>query len=168
MEEEIINKVAASGLITFNLEDIYPAGERVVYDLKDNLFMGLILKEKEFRQFLKENDWSVYKDKYVAIVCSEDAIIPQWAYMLLTLHLQPHARLVHVGDVGSLEERIFLNELQKVDFSSFENTRVVVKGCSKVTVPSAVYSEVTQRLFPYVKSLMFGEPCSTVPLFKRK
>ena len=168
MEEEIVNKVAASGLITFNLEDIYPAGERVVYDLKDNLFMGLILKEKEFRQFLKENDWSIYKDKYVAIICSEDAIIPQWAFMLLTLHLQPHARLVHIGDVESLEERIFLNELQKVDFSSFENTRVVIKGCSKVTVPSAVYSEVTQRLFPYVKSLMFGEPCSTVPLFKRK
>ena len=95
MQEEIINKVALSGLITFNLEDIYPPGERVIYDLKDNLFMGLILKEKDFRQFLKENDWSVYKDKYVAILCSEDAIIPQWAFMLLTLYLQPHASLVH-------------------------------------------------------------------------
>ncbi|MFN3588963.1 MAG: DUF2480 family protein [Spirosomataceae bacterium] len=168
MEEEIINKVAASGLITFNLEDIYPVGERVIYDMKDNLFMGLILKEKDFRQFLKENDWSMYKDKYVAVICSEDAIIPQWAFMLLTLHLQPHARLVHIGDLESLEERIFLKELQKIDFSSFENARVVVKGCSKITVPSAIYSEVTQLLSPHVKSLMFGEPCSTVPLFKRK
>lgn len=168
MQEEIINKVALSGLITFNLEDIYPPGERVIYDLKDNLFMGLILKEKDFRQFLKENDWSVYKDKYVAILCSEDAIIPQWAFMLLTLHLQPHASLVHVGDLESLEERIFMRELQKIDYSKYENARVVVKGCSKITVPSAIYSEVTQLLSPHVKSLMFGEPCSTVPLFKKK
>jgi Protein of unknown function (DUF2480) len=167
-EEQIINKVTNSGLITFDLEDLYHKGERVVYDLKDNLFMGMILKEKDFREFLKNHDWSVYTGKNVAITCSEDAIIPTWAYMLLTLKLQPVANLVVFGSLEELENKLFFDALHKVNVEEFRGARVVVKGCSKVPVPAAAYVEITRLLQPVVQSLMFGEPCSTVPLYKRK
>lgn len=169
MEEElIINKVINSGLITFDLEDLYDKGERIIYDLKDNLFMGMILKEKDFREFLKSHDWSQYAGKNVAITCSEDAIIPTWAYMLLTIKLQPVANSVVFGTLEELENKLFFDALQKVNPEEYRGARVVVKGCSKVPVPTAAYVEITRLLQPVVQSLMFGEPCSTVPLYKKK
>lgn len=165
--EEIINKVANSGLVTLDLEDYYHQGERVVYDLKDNLFMGLILKEKDFREFLKSHDWAQYAGKNVAITCTEDAIIPTWAYMLLTLQLEPHANAVVFGSLNHLEEKLYFDAIARIDVEAYRDVRVVVKGCSKHPVPTAAYVELTRKLQPVVQSLMFGEPCSTVPLFKK-
>lgn len=167
MAEEIINRVAASGLISLDLEEYYHPGERVVYDLKDNLFMNMILKEKDFRTFLKEHDWSQYEGKNVAITCSEDVIIPTWAYMLLTLKLEPVANCVVKGSLKDLEVKLYQEALLTMDFEQYRDARVVVKGCSKVEVPAEVYVEVSRKLQPVVKSLMFGEPCSTVPLYKK-
>ena len=168
MEEElIINKVINSGLVTFDLEDLYDRGERVVYDLKDNLFMGMILKEKDFREFLKNHDWSTYTRKNVAIICSEDVIVPTWAFMLLTLKLQPFANAVVLGNLEELENKLFYDALRNVNPEEYRGARVVVKGCSKVPVPAAAYVEITRILQPVVQSLMFGEPCSTVPLYKK-
>ena len=164
---EIINKVAQSGLLTFDLEDYYHQGERVVYDIKDNLFMGMILKEKDFRAFIKEHDWSQYAGKNVAITCSEDAIVPTWAYMLLALQLEPQANMVVFGSIEDLEKRLFENIFTTLDFEQFRDARVVVKGCSKYKIPTYVYVELTRKLKPLVRSLMFGEPCSTVPLYKK-
>lgn len=168
MEELIVNKVAASGLVTLDLEDFYHPGERFVYDLKDNLFMGMILKEKDFREFLKSHDWSQYQGKNIAIICSEDAIIPTWAYMLMAVHLEPHAHMFVFGDLKDLENKLYEEALTKINFEDYADLRVVVKGCSKVEVPVSVYVEISRKLKPFVKSLMFGEPCSTVPLYKRK
>jgi hypothetical protein len=165
--EEIINKVANSGLVTLDLEDYYHQGERVVYDLRGNLFMGMILKEKDFREFLKSHDWSQYAEKNVAITCTEDAIIPTWAYMLLTLQLVPHAHAVVFGTLNDLEEKLFFDAINRIDVETYRDVRVVVKGCSKHSVPTAAYVELTRKLQPVVQSLMFGEPCSTVPLFKK-
>jgi Protein of unknown function (DUF2480) len=168
MENIIENKVANSGLISLDLEDYYPSGERLIYDLKQNLFMELILKEKDFRTFLKENDWSFYKDSHVAIKCSVDAIVPTWAYMLLATYLEPHVKTLVFGDLEALETQIYKNVFDNLDWKPFLDARVVVKGCSKIKIPTAVYVELSQRLKPIVKSLMFGEPCSTVPLYKAK
>lgn len=164
----LVNRVANSGLITLDLEEYYHPGERVVYDLKDNLFMGLILKEKDFRAFLKEHDWSQYMGKNVAITCTEDAIIPTWAYMLLTLQLQPYAHSIVYGSLQALDEKLYFDAIAAIDPADYQGKKVVVKGCSKVPVPTAAYVEITRRLAPAVQSLLFGEPCSTVPLFKRK
>jgi hypothetical protein len=164
---EIVNRVTNSGLITLDLEELYHPGERVVYDLKDNLFMGLILKEKDFREFLKTHDWSQYAGKNVAITCTEDAIIPTWAYMLLALQLQPYANMIVYGSVQDLEEKLYFDAIAQIEPEEYRDARVVVKGCSKVPVPISAYVEVTRVLKPVVQSLMFGEPCSTVPLFKR-
>ncbi len=170
MEEpaEIINKVASSALVSFDLESLYPHGERLLYDLKDNLYMGLILKEKDFREFLKNHDWAQYSGKYVAITCSEDAVIPTWAYMLLAGKLQPFAAKVVFGDLEQLESAIFDEILAKLDLGPYQDAKVVIKGCSKLAVPTSAYVSLTNRLLPVAQSIMFGEPCSTVPLFKRK
>ena len=168
LDDPIINKVASSGLVTLDLEDYYHQGERVIYDLKDNLFMGMILKEKDFREFLKNHDWSIYEGKNVAIICSEDAIIPTWAYMLLALKLSPFANAVVYGNLEQLEDKLYFDAIAKINPLDYADARVVVKGCSKVPVPTSAYVEITQKLMPYVKSLMFGEPCSTVPLYKKK
>jgi hypothetical protein len=165
--EAIINKVAKSGLISLDLEDYYHQGERVIYDLKDNLFMGLILKEKDFREFLKTHDWVQFTNKNVAITCTEDAIIPTWAYMLLTIYLQPYANAVVFGSLADLEAKLFYDVIANLNVEAYRDARVVVKGCSKHPVPMAAYIEITQKLNPVVQSLMFGEPCSTVPLYKR-
>ncbi|CAH0996588.1 hypothetical protein EMA8858_02720 [Emticicia aquatica] len=165
--EDIINRVAKSGLISLDLEDFYHTGERVLYDLKDNLFMGLILKEKDFREFLKSHDWTNYKGKNVAITCTEDAVIPTWAYMLLAIQLEPYANLIVFGNLQDLEQKLYDEALSKINFESFSGAKVVVKGCSKVAVPTTAYVEVTRRLRPYAQSIMFGEPCSTVPLYKK-
>lgn len=167
-QKEIINKVANSALVTFDLEELYQPGERVLIDIKDQLFQGLILREKDFRDFIKTTDWSAYKDKFVAITCSADAIIPTWAYLLLTIALEPYAKLIVFGSELDLEERLYQDALSKIDWSKFEGAKIVIKGCSKVNVPDAAYVEAVRRLCPMAASLMFGEPCSTVPLYKRR
>ena len=168
MEKEIVNKVAQSPLVTFKLEEYYPQGERVAIDIKDQLFQGLILREKDFRDWVKNHDWSQYQDKYVAIYCSVDAIVQVWAYMLLETRLNPYAKRVHHGSLESLEHLLFIEALDSIDFSEFQDRPVVIKGCSDVVIPPAVYVEATRRMMPYAKKLSYGEPCSTVPLWKRR
>ena len=165
--EEIVNRVASSGIVSLDLETLYHPGERVVYDIKDNLWQGMILREKDFRDFLKTHDWSAYQGKNVSIICSEDAIVPTWAYMLLAVQLEPFANSVVFGDLNVLEEKLFADAIAKLDLTDFEGKRVVVKGCSKVAVPLNAYVEISRLLKPVVQSLMFGEPCSTVPIYKR-
>jgi hypothetical protein len=166
-EKEIINRVSNSGLITFDLESYYEPGERVALDIRDQLFHGLILREKDFRNFIKDHDWSQYKNKFVAIGCSADAIIPTWAYMLLASALQPFAKQIVFGSLEDLENKIYADKLSRIDWSQYNNAKVVIKGCSKVFVPSAVYVEATRLMRPYAASIMFGEPCSTVPVYKK-
>ena len=166
-EDQIINKVSNSSLITFDLEEYYQPGERVLIDITNQLYEGIILKEKDFRAFIKTHDWLAYQNKFVAITCSADAIIPTWAYMLISIALKPFAKDIVFGTISDLEVEIFRKALQKVDWSVFKNAKVVVKGCSKVEVPASIYVEATNQLMNYVSSLMFGEPCSTVPLYKK-
>lgn len=166
--EEFFNKVANSGLVTFDLAQYHDAAERVAYDIKNNLFQELILREKDFRAFVKEHDWQQYQNKHVAIHCSADAIVPTWAYMLLAVKLQPFAKTVFFGSLAELETHLFTQALNTVDFSVYQDQRVVVKGCSDKEVPVTAYVDLTARLRPLVKSIMYGEPCSTVPLYKNK
>ncbi|RCH54640.1 hypothetical protein DJ568_12535 [Mucilaginibacter hurinus] len=168
IQENIINKVAQSGLVTLDPATFYPAGERVVYDIKDNLFMGLMLREKDFREFVKEHDWTQYQGKYVAVTCSADAIVPAWAYMLLANRLAPYALEVVFGDAEVLETVLFVKAISKMDPEQYRDQRLVIKGCGDVPVPVSAYVELTKKLTPVAKSLMFGEPCSTVPIYKRK
>jgi hypothetical protein len=165
-EQSIINKVASSGIITLDLEELYPAGERVVFDLKPQLWQEIALKEDDLRAFVKDHDWSQYADKLVSVHCSADAIVPAWAFMLVATHLQPHAAFVTQGDADQLERAIFTRFVQQLDAEPYRNARVVVKGCSKLPVPLNAYVELSGKLLPVVKILMFGEPCSTVPLYK--
>lgn len=167
-EKEIINRVSASSLITFDLEEYYQPGERVLIDVKDQLYKGLILKEKDFREFIKQHDWSLYQNKFVAVSCSADAIIPTWAFMLVAIALRPYAKVIEFGTIENLEEKLFHEALSKVNWSQFQNTKVVVKGCSKVNVPASAYVHTVTKLQPIVASLMFGEACSTVPLYKKR
>ncbi|WP_113663553.1 DUF2480 family protein [Pedobacter nanyangensis] len=168
IQENIVNKVAASGLITFNLEDYLENGERVLYDIKDNLFHGLMLREKDFRDFVKEHDWQQYQDKNIAITCTADAIVPTWAYMLLANKMRPFANQVVFGSLETLETVLFSKALAQINLEDYAGQRVVVKGCANPQIPISAYVEVTALLTPVVKSLMYGEPCSTVPLYKRK
>ena len=167
MEDVIVNKVAESGLITIDLEEYYPKEETMVFDLKDHLFMGLILKEKDYREALKSLDWSVYQNKNVAITCSADAVIPVWAYMLTATYLQPVAKDVVFGNEDFLHRTIFLNNLSKINTSEFADKRVVIKGCGDKSISETAYVEITKLLRPVVKSIMYGEPCSTVPIYKK-
>jgi hypothetical protein len=166
-EKEIINRVANSGLITFDLEEFYQPGERLLIDLKDHLFQGLILREKDLRDFVKSHDWSQYAGKYVAIHCSEDVVIPTWAYMLLASALQPHAKQIVFGSLDDLENKIYDEVLRNIDWSRYDDGKIVIKGCSKVAVPLYAYVEATKYLRSRAASIMFGEPCSTVPVFKK-
>jgi hypothetical protein len=165
--DDIINRVGNSGLITFDLEDYYDKRERVLYDIKDNLFQGLILKEKDFRDFIKASDWSQYQDKNVAITCSVDAIVPTWAYMLLASKIEPHANLVVFGNLDDLEQALFQRALSQIDLNKFKDGKVVIKGCGNYPVPAYAYVEITRLLIPIVSSIMYGEPCSTVPIYKK-
>jgi hypothetical protein len=167
MEDQIVNRVASSQLITFDLERFHQPGERVQYDIKDLLYQGLILKEKDFREHVRHHDWSQYKNKFVAITCSADAIVPTWAYMLLTVSLQPHARRIFFGSLDDMEVMLFQEALGTVDWSQYRDAKVVIKGCSDVHVPAGAYVEATARLSAVAASVMYGEPCSTVPVFKR-
>lgn len=166
MENEIINKVANSGIITINPEDFFTPGERVLFDIKPLLFQELILKEKDFREFVKTNDWSAYKNKLVALTCSADAIVPTWAYMLLTIALEPYAKRIIFGNLTDLENILFAEKVATVNTAEFKDARIVIKGCGDLPVPTNVYVQLTSLLKPFVKSIMYGEPCSTVPLYK--
>jgi len=166
--QPLINRVAASGLITLNLEDFFPKGEIAVFDLKEYLFMELILKEKDFRKALKELDWAQYTDKHLLITCSTDAIIPIWAYMLVTVYATPLAKSVFQGTTEEFYKQAFVTTLNQLDISQYENQLLVIKGCSDKPVPTAAYVELTRLLQPVAKSIMFGEPCSTVPLYKKR
>ena len=167
MSDAIVNKVSESGLITLDLEQYYPREEVVLFDLKDYLFMGLILKEKDFREALKNQDWEVYRNKYVGVTCSADAIIPPWAYMLAASYLQPVAKDVIMGDEKEVHKTIFLQNIQGIDVNEFTGQRVVVKGCGETPIGEFAYMEITKRLRPVAKTIMYGEPCSTVPIFKK-
>jgi hypothetical protein len=166
--EAIINKVAESALTTIDLEDYYPKQPITVFDLQPFLFMGLILKEKDFREALKNHDWQPYEGKLVTVTCTADAIIPMWAYMLVATYLQPVAADVLFGTAEQAQQQLFLAQIKKVDAQEFADKRIVVKGCGDLPIGEAAYLEITKRLRPVVKSIMYGEPCSTVPIFKKK
>lgn len=168
MSEPFVNKVAESGLITLDPEKFYPREEIAVFDLKEYLFMGMILKEKDYREALKNTDWNKYADKNVAITCSIDAIIPVWAYMLAAAYLQPVAKEIIMGDEKELQKTLFLKNLSTIDLNDYDDKRVVIKGCGETPIPDYVYMEVTRILRPVVKSIMYGEPCSTVPVYKKR
>lgn len=168
MAEEIINRVAASALEELNLEDYFPKEEVVVFDLKPYLFMELILKEKDFRAALLNTDWSGYQGKVVAVTCTADAIIPMWAYMLVAAYLQPVAADVVFGNADAALREVFLKKISSIDLSRYLDKRVVIKGCGNLPVGEYAYLEITKLLRPIVKSIMYGEACSTVPIFKKK
>lgn len=167
MSSEIINRVANSTLITFDLEDYYPVGERFLFDIKDWLHEGLVLREKDFRKKTSEYDWSVHQDQFVALTCSTDAIIPAWAFMLLGTYLQPHAGKVVSGDLLTLESTLYTEIIQNLDVSHLQNKSVIIKGCTNKPVPANAYILLIAKLQPIVKSLMYGEACSSVPLYKK-
>ena len=168
MAEEIINRVANSKLVTFDLEEIYPEGERVLFDIKDWLYEGLILREKEFRDFVSKHNWEQYQDAYVAITCSSDAIVPGWAYMYIASQLQSFAKKVVKGNLEDLENSIYQEILDHLDVSEFADKPIIIKGCSTKPVPENAYVIATNKIQAVAKSVMYGEACSSVPIFKRK
>lgn len=168
MSEPFVNKVAESGLITLDLEAYLPKAETAVFDLKDFLFMGMILKEKDYREALKNADWEPYRGKAVALTCTADAIIPVWAWMLAVSYLEPVASAVVMGDEAELRRQLILDNLKAINTEEFTDQRVVIKGCGETPIPDFMYMEITRRLRPVVKSIMYGEPCSTVPVYKKK
>ena len=168
MENIIINKVAESGLISFDLEAYYPKGDIAIFDLKDYLFMNLILKEKDFRVALLTTNWTAYQDKYVAITCTADAIIPMWANMLVASYLQPVAKDVVFGNEQQLITIVLTKNLTAINGQEYTDKRIVIKGCGDIAIPESAYVEITNKLRPFAKSIMYGEPCSTVPIYKKK
>jgi len=163
----IENKVEKSGLITIDLVDLIPKGEQFVIDLKDFMFQGLILREKDFRAQLKATDWSVYQDGFVAITNSSEGLIPLWAYMLISSVLEPYASFVTRGNKAHLKGALLRRVIEDIDASEYEGKMVIIKGCGKESIPESSYIIITKKLQPVVKSLMFGEACSTVPIFKK-
>jgi hypothetical protein len=168
MSESFVNKVAESGIITLDPVDFFPAGPTAVFDLKDYLYMGMILKEKDYREALKNTDWTNYKEKNVSITCTADAIIPVWAYMLAASYLQPVAKEIVMGDEKELQKAVFIRNIDRIDINDYIDKRVVIKGCGETPIPDYAYMELTKVLRPVVKSIMYGEPCSTVPVFKKR
>ncbi|WMN11861.1 DUF2480 family protein [Marivirga salinae] len=167
MEEQIENRVKKSPLVSFDLEDIVDkTTDRKTIDLKENLFQGLVLREKDFRLFVKEHDWDQYNDCYVNLTCSTDAIIPNWAYMLLVSKLSSKAKLIVQGNNSDLEKEILRLKLDEIDYDQFQNAKIVIKGCSELSHPEFAFTEITNKMMPYVSSIMYGEPCSTVPIYK--
>jgi hypothetical protein len=168
MANTIVNRVAASALITFDLEKLYQIGTRQSIDLSQWLHQGLLLKENDFRAQLKAHDWSVYQDQFIALHCSTEAIMPAWASLLVTTYLQPFARKVVLGNLKDLEIQLFAEEIQLLDLSPYKDQPVIIKGCSEKTVPQDAYVQLIAKLLPVVKSLFYGEACSSVPLYKKK
>ena len=168
MQTTFVNKVAESGIITLNLEDYYLKEEVITFDMKEYLFMGLILKEKDFREALKILDTEIYFNKIVALTCSADAIIPIWAFMLVASLLQPVAKEIIYGTEPFAKETILLRNIEQIDTDIYNEARLVIKGCGELPIGESAYVAITQKLRPVAKSIMYGEPCSTVPVFKRK
>ncbi|KJD35340.1 hypothetical protein PW52_11400 [Tamlana sedimentorum] len=168
MADEIINRVANSKLVTLDLEDFYPEGKRVLFDIKDWLFEGFVLREKDFRTQVSEHNWAQYQGNYVALTCSSDAIIPGWAYMLLSLNLESYAKKTIVGDLEVLETSIYQDIINDLDVSECVGKPVIIKGCSKKPVPQNAYIMLANKVKIVAKSIMYGEACSSVPLFKKK
>lgn len=169
MSEVFVNKVAESGIISIDLENYYPKEAVKIFDLKEYLFMGLILKEKDFRAALLSLDWSVYENTNVGITCTADAIIPMWAYMLVASYLQPVAHFVTIGNEQQLIEQLLQKNIdEQISPNDYTDQRVVIKGCGDIAIPEMAYVAVTNKLRPVVKSIMYGEPCSTVPIYKKK
>ena len=166
MQEEIVNKVSQSALVTLDLESFFPTDEIQIFDLKPFLFMELILKEKDFRAALSATDWSIFSKKIVGVYCSADAVIPVWAYMLVTSYLQPFAKDVILGDEAAVIRQILTKRIQAVDPNEYKDQRIVIKGCGDKAIGDFAYLEITKLLRPVAKSIMYGEPCSTVPVFK--
>lgn len=166
--DTIINKVQQSGLLTIDLEEMYDDAPRKVLDIKEQLFMGLMLKEKEFRDYIKVNDWEEYRGCLVSIVCSSDAIVPTWAYMLIANKLSGVAKHFIFGTMEQLDNHLYMTRIDALNMSDYQDQRVVVKGCSDKPVPTNAYVYLTARLTPVVKSIMYGEPCSTVPVYKKQ
>ncbi len=166
--DEIINKVAQSGLETIDLEQFYPEGEIVEFDIKDYLFMGLILKEKDFRAAMQSHDWEQYRGKNVGLICTADAVVPLWAYMLVMTNLEPVVAYAAFGNAEFIHNTLYLRNLGAIDVSVFVDKRIVIKGCGDKRVGEIAYAEITRLLRPVVKSIMYGEPCSTVPVYKKK
>jgi len=168
MSEEITNRVANSGLMIFDLEEHFPQGKRILFDLKDWLFEEHILKENDFREQLKNHDWSQYQDCHVTIDCSTDAIVPVWAYMLIATSLWPHAKTVVRGSLEQLESLLFQPVIMNLDLTPYIDQRVIIKGCSNLKIVDFAYIAITHKLRSVAKSIMYGEACSSVPIFKRK
>lgn len=166
MSDEIINRVANSKLVTLDLEDYYPKGNRVLFDIKDWLYEGFVLREKDFRKHVAEFNWSQYQDSYVALTCSTDAIIPGWAYMLISIELDTYAKHIVIGDLEVLETTIYQDIITNLDISTYKNSPIIIKGCSKKPVPQNAYIMLANKLKPVAKSIMYGEACSSVPLYK--
>jgi hypothetical protein len=167
MSKEIINRVANSKIITIDLEDYYPNGQRHLLDMKNWLYKGLVLREKEFRSFVDNFEWDKFKGGYVAVFCSSGAIIPTWAYLLIAAKLKDNCVMNIVGDLDYLEKHIFSEIIKSIDFSNFNDKLIVIKGCTKKNIPIDAYSQLINRLKPIAKRIMFGEACSTVPLYKK-
>jgi len=168
MSTKIINKVANSQLKTIDLEEFYPQGTRTIVDIKDWLFQELILKETDFREHVKKHNWNQYKNHYVALICSSDAIIPSWAYMLISTYISPFAKKIIVGTLRELETSVFQDIISNFNVEDYANKPVIIKGCANKPIPETAYIQLVEKLQPVVKSIMFGEACSTVPLFKKK
>lgn len=168
MSDKIINRVANSNLVNIDLEAMYPEGKRILFDIKKWLFEGIVLKEKAFRKHVANHDWTQYKNNYVALNCSEDAIIPSWAYLLISSELAPYAKKIIVGDMELLETLIFHEVIENLRIENFKDKPIIIKGCSEKLIPNSAFSMLIQKLFPIAKSIMYGEACSTVPLYKRK
>ncbi|SHI42060.1 DUF2480 family protein [Algibacter luteus] len=168
MKDEIVNRVANSKLVTIDLEDYYPKGQRILFDIKDWLYEGFVLREKDFRAQVSEFDWNQYEGSYVALTCSSDAIIPGWAYMLLSIQLESVAKKVVIGDLEQLETSIYQDIINNLDVSAFTDKPIIIKGCANKPVPQNAYIMLSNKLKPLAKSIMYGEACSSVPLFKKK
>ena len=168
MQEEIVNRVANSKLVVIDLEDYYPKGNRIVIDIKDWLYEGLVLREKEFRVKVEEHNWSQYQDAYVALTGTTDAIVPSWAYMLMTISLEPYAKQIVIGDLQQLETSLYQTIIENLDVGQFKDKSLIIKGCSHKPVPTNAYILLSKKLKPIARSIMYGEACSAVPLFKKK
>ncbi|MDH5412671.1 MAG: DUF2480 family protein [Flavobacteriaceae bacterium] len=168
MSNEIVNRVAKSNLIIIDLEDFYPEGKRIIFDISKWLFEGLILKEKDFREKAEQYDWNLFKDCYVALTCSTDAIIPSWAYLLIATKMSPFTRKVVVGDLELLETVIFQEIISNINTKEYINKPVIIKGCANKPIPPSASVQLIEKLIPFAKTIMFGEACSSVPLFKAK
>ena len=167
MPDKIVNRVANSKLVTIDLEDFSPEGERILFDIKKWLFAEQILKEKDFRKFVKDHDWKAYQNKYVALSCSSDAIIPSWAYLLITVSLSSYATQVIIGNLKDLERAIFQRIITELPIENYIEKPIIIKGCSDKAIPETAYSQLINKLLPHVSSIMYGEACSSVPLYKK-